>query len=100
MQLDDYQRLAKKNRQPHNPGTDPLSIFALGLCSEAGEVADLVHKRLWKPEDERFYRNMEEELGDTLWYLASLASEIGMSLSFIAAGNLMKLEARYANSST
>lgn len=35
------------------------------------------------------------ELGDTLWYLATLADLMGWSLDDVAAANVIKLRARH-----
>jgi len=37
---------------------------------------------------------IEKELGDVLWYLSNIASDLGLSLSQIAKTNLDKLEDR------
>lgn len=70
---------------------------ALGLCGEAGEVAENVKKALRDDSGnithERRLR-LRGELGDVLWYLAQLASELGLSLGQVADGNLKKLYSR------
>jgi len=35
-----------------------------------------------------------KELGDVLWYLAQMASELGASLEDVARGNIEKLRSR------
>ena len=37
------------------------------------------------------------EIGDTLWYLASLCQNLGTTLEYAATTNIEKLEARHAN---
>jgi NTP pyrophosphatase (non-canonical NTP hydrolase) len=37
---------------------------------------------------------LAKELGDVLWYVSTLATELGLDLDEIAAGNLAKLAAR------
>jgi NTP pyrophosphatase (non-canonical NTP hydrolase) len=64
----------------------------LGLCGEAGEVAEKVKKQV---RDGNFNRHeVAKELGDVLWYLANLANDIGYSLSEVAAMNVDKLQSR------
>lgn len=38
---------------------------------------------------------MARELGDVLWYVAELASGLGMTLDVVAQMNIDKLKARY-----
>lgn len=94
MTLDDYQAGAARTREAPFPERERLLVMALGLCGEAGEVADMVKKAAWhgKPLDPSA---MQQELGDVLWYLAELATTLGFSLDAIAAVNLEKLQRRY-----
>lgn len=70
---------------------------ALGLCGEAGEVAEHIKKVM---RDDRMNLTAErqellkKELGDVLWYVNALCLELGVSLSDVAAANLEKLKSR------
>jgi NTP pyrophosphatase (non-canonical NTP hydrolase) len=74
------------------PTNSPLGYLALGLNGEAGEVADKVKK--WLRDGFIDHGAIAKELGDTLWYLARLADEIGFSLSQVAEMNVDKLTSR------
>jgi NTP pyrophosphatase (non-canonical NTP hydrolase) len=67
---------------------------ALGLAGEAGEVADLIKKGIFhqKGLDKE---NLKKELGDVLWYLTALCSDLGLSLEEVMQHNIKKLKARY-----
>jgi len=92
MTLNEYQRLSR--------GTaiyiekSKVIYPALGLCGEAGEVAEKI-KRVLR-DDEAFMtpeiiEEIKKELGDVLWYLANLAFDLGLNLNDIATMNLNKL---------
>lgn len=70
---------------------------ALGLASEAGEVAGKV-KKVLRDQGGDFARaplaSIEDELGDVLWYVATLAADLDLSLERIARRNLDKLASR------
>lgn len=71
-----------------------LEISIMGLCGEAGEVADLYKKWIGHghpPDREKLVK----ELGDVLWYLSDLASKAGISLQEVANKNVKKLMRRY-----
>ena len=72
-----------------------LAYPALGLAGEAGEVAEHAKKAIrddgGQISEER-RAAMAKELGDVLWYVAQIASELG--LDEIARANLDKLASR------
>ena len=78
---------------------------ALGMNGEAGEVADKVKKIIRDTEvvkdsngkiilDENQRKNIALEIGDVLWYVATLSYDIGLSLEEVANLNIEKLESR------
>ena len=71
----------------------------MGLSGEAGEVADKVKKVLRDRGglfDDAIRAEIALELGDVLWYVAQLASELGYELEDVANQNLQKLRDRSA----
>jgi len=67
---------------------------ALGLTTESGEFADAIKKNIFYGEKLDSV-NLQEELGDLLWYIVIGANAIGVSLEEIAAKNIAKLKVRY-----
>jgi NTP pyrophosphatase (non-canonical NTP hydrolase) len=97
MQLDDYQAAARRTAIY---GDRFRAIYpALGLASEAGEVCGKI-KKVLRDQGGDFAQapraDLEDELGDVLWYIAVLAADLGLSLDQIAARNLDKLRSRLA----
>ena len=95
VQLSEYQR--RSRRTAEYPREAWLSYPALGLCGEAGEVAEHVKKAIRDDAgrvSEARRAAVAKELGDVLWYLSQLASELGLELDAIAAENLEKLLSR------
>jgi len=82
------------------PGIDTYGglIYAvLGLNGEAGEIAEQVKKSL-RDDDGILTRERHDalvkELGDVLWYLAAVATELQIDLNDVASENLIKLRSR------
>jgi NTP pyrophosphatase (non-canonical NTP hydrolase) len=92
--FDDYQAGAARTSAAPWPERERLMVQTLGLCGEAGEVADLLKKAMWHGR-ELTDAELTKELGDVLWYLADLATARGLNLADIAHTNLEKLKRRY-----
>jgi NTP pyrophosphatase (non-canonical NTP hydrolase) len=80
-------------------GDAPEFACALGLAGEAGEVVDLLKKHLChrKPLDRV---KLIEELGDTLYYVATICYLNGLKLEDVAAMNTIKLNRRFPDGFT
>lgn len=95
MTLDEYQKRALSTNI--NPGTHIFFDRMFGLVGEAGELADKVKKWIrddnaeWEKLDKKM---MMDELGDVLWYVATLAETLGYSFDEVASHNLDKLASR------
>ncbi|MEB3243737.1 MAG: nucleoside triphosphate pyrophosphohydrolase family protein [Cyanobacteriota bacterium] len=96
MDLHTYQQQAALTARYPDVGANPI-YPTLGLCGESGEVADKV-KKVLRDQGGRFTEEARSdlalELGDVLWYVARLASELGLDLEAIARSNLAKLASR------
>jgi NTP pyrophosphatase (non-canonical NTP hydrolase) len=96
--LDQYQVDASLTAQyPDSEGIVGLAYVTLGLSSEVGEVQGKVKKIIRDKGGNISKEDKEEiakELGDSLWYIANLAIELGYSLSDIAEMNRKKLFSR------
>lgn len=95
MTLNEYQDGAR--RTAIYPKESCIVYPTLGLTGEAGEVADKVKKVIRDNnltfDDERKHQ-IALELGDVMWYAASLAHDLGYSLEEICQMNLDKLASR------
>lgn len=95
MEFSEYQRASRRTAK--YPREAWLAYPALGLAGEAGEVAEQAKKAIRDDgaqiSDER-RAAMARELGDVLWYISQLASELGLELDAIARENVEKLLSR------
>lgn len=81
---------------------DKLKMLRLFYCAtklngEAGEVAEEIAKTLRDDSGEISTERsgkLAKEIGDVLWYVSQLATELDMDLSLIAQMNLDKLASR------
>lgn len=94
MDLSSYQAQASRTQRQGLDFREALAMATLGLGGETGEVQEIVKKALFHERGLDRAR-LAEELGDVLWYLAALASTLGLSLEEIAQANLNKLQARH-----
>ena len=102
MQMNDYQVQAMSYAiyPPEFKAVYPI----LGLVNEAGEVAGKLKKILRDPDDHTDGGGLKQEtkdavadeLGDVLWYLSTLCTDMGFKLEDIANRNITKLTDRAA----
>jgi NTP pyrophosphatase (non-canonical NTP hydrolase) len=75
----------------------PIVYPTLGLANEAGEVAGKI-KKIFRDRggviSEADRLALKQELGDVLWYLAQICTELDLSLEEVAETNLTKLFSR------
>ncbi|MDR1663901.1 MAG: nucleoside triphosphate pyrophosphohydrolase family protein [Clostridiales bacterium] len=93
MDFNAYQKLAMRTA---SSATNENLILngVMGLCGEAGECIDIVKKH--KFQGHALDRDkLIDEASDCLWYLATLASGLGVSLEDVAKHNVEKLRKRY-----
>lgn len=77
-----------------NEPSSKLTLGALGLAGEAGEVIDLIKKHVFQGHtiDQA---QLLDELGDVLWYFMLICHTVGCQLEEIMACNVEKLQRRY-----
>lgn len=96
MNLEEYQKLSKQTAF-YPKEIKPFIYIALGLAGESGEVVEKVKHVLRDKEgiiNEEDKKGIANELGDLLWYMTQLASELDLSLEEIASMNIEKLFSR------
>ena len=92
----DYQR--RSRRTWSRVVVDHAILYpTLGLTNEAGEVAGKV-KKIFRDKGgvigEEDRAALKSELGDVLWYLAQICTDLDLSLQEVAEENLTKLARR------
>jgi len=96
MNFTDYQTQSRKTAKYPSIG-HPVIYPVLGLSNEAGEVAGKIKKIFRDKSGEITAADREAlkgELGDVLWYLAQVCTELEISLDEVAGYNLEKLFSR------
>ena len=96
MDFNEYQKKSRKTAL--YPDKDNNFIYpTLGLSGEAGEVSEKIKKVIRDKNgviDDETKQSLKKELGDVLWYISQLATELDLSLDEIANGNIEKLYSR------
>jgi len=96
MTFEEYQKLTSETAIYPNKG-DNYIYPSLGLANEVGEFLGRVKKVMRDTNGIITQENKIEmmyELGDSLWYLSQVATELGLSLDIIAESNITKLQDR------
>ena len=79
--------------------TEPQRLLTggIGICSEGGELLDLVKKLLFQGKEPtpKLREKIKLELGDVMWYVQQVLIWGGWSLEEVLAENTKKLGGRY-----
>ena len=98
MNFSDYQTKSRTTAQYPSIG-HPVIYPVLGLVNEAGEVAGKI-KKVFRDKGGEISAETREalqsELGDVLWYISQVCTELEISLDEVAESNLAKLLDRQA----
>jgi NTP pyrophosphatase (non-canonical NTP hydrolase) len=94
MTFNDYQKAAARTAAMTKDPALVLAVFGLGLAGEAGEVIDHLKKHVGH-DHELDREKVAKELGDVLWYVAAIATSLGLELDQVVAANVEKLRKRY-----
>lgn len=97
MKFTTYQEEAKLTIQDYIKGEEANKLVPfLGLIGEAGSVISELKKNLRDGDSYTKYKSkLKEELGDVMWYIATIATENDLDLEEIAAFNLKKIQDRF-----
>lgn len=96
MDFKEYQEKSRKTAIYPNLGNN-FVYPTLGLAGESGEIADKI-KKVFRDGDgtitEEKKQELKKELGDVLWYISQLSTELGLELNEVAEFNIEKLYSR------
>lgn len=96
MNFEEYQKKSRLTAKYPNVG-DNYIYPTLGLAGESGEVAEKIKKVIRDKNgfiDQETKESIGKELGDVLWYVSQLATELDLSLDEVAELNIHKLYSR------
>lgn len=96
MTFKEYQELTNETAIYPDKGSNFL-YPVLGMMGEAGEVAEKI-KKIWRDknniisEEDRI--EIKKEIGDVLWYLSQLSTELNVDFEDVASTNVLKIKSR------
>jgi len=93
MNFNEYQKAARETSV--YPEEYSIIYPTLGLTGEAGEVAEKVKKHLRDGTSLATLKEvLSKELGDVLWYVAAICTDLELDLGDVARANIFKLQDR------
>ncbi|HWZ16941.1 MAG TPA: nucleoside triphosphate pyrophosphohydrolase family protein [Mucilaginibacter sp.] len=97
MEINRYQELAKEYDQ--NPNKKVITSYIIPLFGIIGEVGALVSefKKSFRDKQAhtKFQHNVEEILGNILWYAANVATKLDLEMDVVISKNLQKIKERF-----
>lgn len=96
MNFIEYQHYSRKTAIYPKLGKNFL-YPTIGLFGECGEIAEKI-KKIIRDKHNKVSKadkmEIKKELGDVLWYISALCSELKLSLNDVAESNISKLQSR------
>ncbi len=99
MKIENFETYQRESRKTWNviPMDHAIVYPTLGLVNEAGEVAGKI-KKIFRDKGgiirDADRDALKYELGDVLWYLTQICTELDLTLTQVAEANLEKLFSR------
>ncbi|MFC1629978.1 nucleoside triphosphate pyrophosphohydrolase family protein [Patescibacteria group bacterium] len=96
MTFEEYQKLSRETAIYPDLGKNFI-YPVLGLVGESGEIAEKIKKVLRDDKgiiSEEKKQEILKELGDVLWYVSQIATELDLPLDKVASFNIEKLSSR------
>ncbi len=96
MNFNEYQQQSRVTAKYPNLGNNYV-YPTLGLAGESGEVSEKIKKVIRDKGgviDDETRQMIAKELGDVMWYVAQIATELNLSLDDVAKMNIEKLMSR------
>lgn len=84
MNINEYQTLAMRTHNPELSEKDARACYALGLAGEAGEAAEYIAEYALLGTQGTHQLKLVKELGDVLWYIATVAAMYGLKMNELA----------------
>lgn len=96
MTLNEYQKSALKTAAKKDKKNEFFHLV-LGLVGESGEIAEKV-KKIVRDHDSNIDKldkdDIAKELGDVMWYIATIADFLEIDMDYIGVKNIDKLASR------
>ena len=92
--IQEIKRTCPELGSPDNGFKEDVDHMLFGMMTEIGELVDIFkkHYAYGKPID---WVNVQEEMGDIMWYLGNFSRITGVSLEAALEINVNKLKARF-----
>ena len=96
MEIQEFQKLSIRTLNNSLSEKEQLAKMVIGASCEFSEAGDSIKKYLFQGH-ELDKKHIEEELGDTMFYICNLATLLNISMENVLEQNVEKLNKRYKN---
>ena len=96
MEIQEFQKLSVRTLNNSLSEKEQLADMVIGASCEFSEAGDSLKKYLFQGH-ELDKKHIEEELGDTMFYICNLATLLDINMEDVLEKNIEKLNKRYKN---